>query len=313
MKLNTSAHWSNYWSEGNLTSVPRLPANYDGEVLAFWHEQFAALDAHATVLDVCSGNGAIALLAQDYSDTHKLQFRVKANDAAFIDVTAVTTLYPALLDKIESIEFRGDIPFENLDEKPRSFDLITSQYGIEYTNLETAAGKVATLLKPGGRFACISHAPGSDMLAVMKQENEDFSAISDSGLFQLEDTLTNHVGHRVHFPIELDHVLNYLHQEAQSRKSRFLLAVGRELEPLCNAVDGEIDGAVEQFIYQSTRLRYALLRLQDLMQVERRINQEPPWIRTFTNMGLKLERTGDIKQYGTQLIGSYYQLSKLEP
>ncbi|HEY9119557.1 MAG TPA: hypothetical protein VIN33_07345, partial [Marinobacter sp.] len=59
----------NYWRQGHLTSLPcGFSLNYDGEFLQFWHQQFALLGAGACVLDVCSGNGSIALLARDYSD-----------------------------------------------------------------------------------------------------------------------------------------------------------------------------------------------------------------------------------------------------
>ena len=56
-------HWSEYWKTGVLTSLPSdFKENYDGELYEYWESVLLAQQTPLRVLDVCTGNGAVAIL-----------------------------------------------------------------------------------------------------------------------------------------------------------------------------------------------------------------------------------------------------------
>ena len=68
------AQWSDYWAAGNLTSLPSdFAHNYDGEIKAFWFKIFDDLPDKSAILDVCTGNGAVAYLALDFAKANNNQ------------------------------------------------------------------------------------------------------------------------------------------------------------------------------------------------------------------------------------------------
>ena len=82
MNATQSDHWSDYWSRGSLTSLPQdFAANYDGEVAEFWQGAFSGLDDTGRMIDLCTGNGAIALLAAEYFASEKPDIEIVAVDA----------------------------------------------------------------------------------------------------------------------------------------------------------------------------------------------------------------------------------------
>ena len=79
------AAWSSYWSEGNINSFPNLFAeNYSGDIFRFWSETFTMLREHNRVLDICTGNGAIAILARDDVNRRNISCNIHAIDVAKI-------------------------------------------------------------------------------------------------------------------------------------------------------------------------------------------------------------------------------------
>ena len=175
MHSEASDHWTDYWQQGNLTSLPRgFASNYEGEFLQFWEAQFAGLARDACVLDVCSGNGSIALLAKGYSARHQLDLQVKATDAAHIDMARVIDSHPDLSQHIQAIEFLPGVRLEALAVAPASCDLVTNQFGIEYSDWAMSASNIYRMLKPGGCFAMVCHSADSKILQAMESQQADY-------------------------------------------------------------------------------------------------------------------------------------------
>ncbi len=83
----TSEHWESYY-RGALVSCPMgLEPNYTGEVRDAWVTFFATLPDGARVLDVGTGNGAVALIARETAGTLGRRFEVHGVDLAQIDPT----------------------------------------------------------------------------------------------------------------------------------------------------------------------------------------------------------------------------------
>ena len=84
-ELLNDDEWTQFWRRGSVTTFERSGnPNYDGEIREFWQLQFGALPRGARVVDLATGNGAVALLAAEYSSKNRMQFEINALDKAEI-------------------------------------------------------------------------------------------------------------------------------------------------------------------------------------------------------------------------------------
>jgi SAM-dependent methyltransferase len=149
--------WDRYWHFDRVASCcdEAGRSNYDPRIAEGWRSWFAGLDSGARILDLCTGNGAVALLALEVSDSLGKQFAITGVDRAAIDPAqfAVTRR-----ERLERIEFRGHVEAERLPFADASFDAVTSQYGIEYSDLDRSLPEAVRVLGPGGRLRFGMHA-----------------------------------------------------------------------------------------------------------------------------------------------------------
>lgn len=146
--------WTNYWATGALHScLGSFEGNYAGEVPEAWRGALAALPPGATVLDLCTGNGALPALFLAEPAGAGIA-RIHAVDLAQIRPEWVQQLDPAQRDRVA---FQGGIMAESLPFEDASFDLVCSQFGIEYTDLPRSLAEIARVLKPGGQLALVVH------------------------------------------------------------------------------------------------------------------------------------------------------------
>lgn len=161
----TSDQWSQFWSRDSITTFVRpFNGNYDGEFAEFWGKQFAGLGDSVCVVDLATGNGAVALLAQQYAIEHSRTFKVIGIDYADINPAKMLAAHEGLQPLLEIIEFRGGVRIEALGEDDASVDLLTSQYGFEYADADGAVAEAWRVLKPGGRAALILHHSASTVV-----------------------------------------------------------------------------------------------------------------------------------------------------
>jgi len=180
--------WSNYWAQGHVHSLGRAydGGNYSGSIRDFWQRVFDTLPEGARVLDICSGNGAVALLAVDYSSEHQRGLVVDAVDRAEIDPEQA--LGPEVA---AAIRFQGGVAVESLPFEADSFDLVTAQYGLEYTDAHTSVPELARVLRPGGQLAVIHHHPDSHVIRTARAERSliDGLLVADGVLPAVESLL----------------------------------------------------------------------------------------------------------------------------
>jgi len=154
----TSEQWSQFWSRDCITTfVRQFNTNYDGEFAEFWDTQFAQLFDGARVVDLATGNGAIALLARQYAAEHGRSFDVIGIDYAEIDPATVLAAHENLKPLIAEIEFRGGVQLEATGLDDGSVDLLTSQYGFEYADMAAGVAEAWRVLKAAGRMVLIVH------------------------------------------------------------------------------------------------------------------------------------------------------------
>lgn len=304
-------HWSDYWAAGRLTSLPDdFAANYEGEIAAFWSAQFRGVPEGGRMLDVCTGNGPIPLLAAAEFAACGRQVELVAIDAADIDPASVAATHPTLASLVTRVQFIGNSPVESHELPAEHFDLVTSQYGIEYADWHAAAGQVAHALKPGGRLAIICHCASPDMLQNNLALARDFEQLDRIGVL---GAIRRFLAGTLSF----------------SRLQRAVQAAGPELatayrhggtEMLQFVLVGlERIRAMNKDTIRSRRLdvrdflRYLELghaRCLDLLRVNQALAANPQWHRVFADAGLSPLDSGDIHLADGRLMGRAHRYEK---
>lgn len=152
-KKSDSSSWDTYWQGAQSSAAYTSGETSHPLVLAFWKEYFATArknNADLKVIDVASGNGAVV-------DSARNAFDGTLPDFTCLDVSASAI---QMLEK----QFPGvtgltaDAAHIPLDSY--SFDLVTSQFGIEYAGVD-AIFEAARLVSLGGELAFVLHSnPG---------------------------------------------------------------------------------------------------------------------------------------------------------
>jgi ubiquinone/menaquinone biosynthesis C-methylase UbiE len=106
------------------------------------------------VLDVGTGNGAIALIARETAIAKGCHFEIHGTDLAQIDpvrdVRNGATLF-------SGIRFHPRVATEQLPFEPATFDAVSGQYALEYTAMEAALREIHRVLKAGAHARFIVH------------------------------------------------------------------------------------------------------------------------------------------------------------
>jgi len=160
------AAWSRYWKRDVLHSLPgSFTGNYEGAIGRFWRDAFERLGAGHRILDIATGNGAIPQLVCTASAVDMP--RVDAIDLAEVAPDWLSSQPPACR---KALHFHSGVSAEALPFPDASFDLATSQYGIEYCDDARAIAELARVLRPGGRVALLVHHRNSRLAEVAREE-----------------------------------------------------------------------------------------------------------------------------------------------
>ncbi len=155
--------WSDYWRLGELTTLNFFREGYTGELAGFWHTLVDKLPDGARVVDLATGNGAVAVAVLRHARRLGRKLAVEGVDVAQIDPAEHAGKQPELREELQAIRFHPGTPLECTGLPAAHYDLVTSQYGIEYGDLRTAVAEIARLLVPGGRFGAILHSAESNV------------------------------------------------------------------------------------------------------------------------------------------------------
>ena len=183
----SAEQWTRYWSAGSTTSfLGRFDQNYDGEIKAFWQAGFNALPPQANIVDLGAGNGALSILAAEYSAGADKAFTVTAVDYAEIDPQdRVVGKLPA--DLRQRIRLLSGTRMEHTGLEAGQFDAAISQFGFEYGDVEQTVAEASRLLKPqAARLMLIMHHCDS---AVIRQAREGLQQVDTCDASGLHDIL----------------------------------------------------------------------------------------------------------------------------
>lgn len=188
----TADQWSTYWQGGALHSLPGLfEENYEGPIADFWHSVFNQLPANARILDLGTGNGALALLARHYSDENALEFEITGIDYANIQPASRSSGW--VKEPASRITFLPHRRMEETGLPGGHFHLVMSQFSFEYADREAAIAELGRLLRPeDGVFAAVLHHENSRILQQARDLERQILLCNRSGLVPLTRRIIEH-------------------------------------------------------------------------------------------------------------------------
>lgn len=306
-------HWTAYWKTGVLTSLPvDFKENYDGELAAYWEK--VLLDTglkEMEILDLCTGNGAIAVLLAELAAKHDIQANITAVDASDISPQVIAQAFPAKQPWLNKINFIGQCYVEQLTQTVnQSFDLVVSQYGLEYCDENLAAPEVFQVLKPGGQLVFVAHSPDTAMLQYMREEEavyqvlEDVKLLASFSRFGADQLSCNG------FKTRINQALKTMQTKFEFRQQNLFRTWGDaayQLSQMPNATLKTQRKEVQAFVMQYLHARQ---RSQDMIGVSEKLMESPDWYRTFVDHQFKLLNDGVITYQQQHNVGHYYQFEK---
>lgn len=145
--------WSRYWAAGAPHScVGTYGDCYGGKIAGFWHGVFGDLPAVASVLDIATGNGVLPRMLLD----------ARHEPGVTCDAVDIATVQPPWLARLSAadqarVRMHGGVDAAALPFDDGRFDLIVSQYGLEYTDLHRSVAELLRVRAPGGAVALVLH------------------------------------------------------------------------------------------------------------------------------------------------------------
>ncbi len=161
--------WTAYWQAGAMHSCPgTFNDAYQGAIGTLWLDLAAGLHKDDRVLDLGTGNGALPkLLWESAPDRSGLR----------IDAVDLAELRPTWFDPehFPGIRFQSGVAMEQLPYAAESFDVVVSQYGIEYARRPDVFHEVLRVATPEARLLFVMH-HADGLLARVAQEEAGHEA-----------------------------------------------------------------------------------------------------------------------------------------
>lgn len=163
--------WSDYWGQGALTtfSEGNFEQGYEGPIVDFWKGVLESLPADGRILDLATGNGALPLLFAEHASSIGKSWHITGVDFARLE--------PGVLDRAiassslkSNVQLLGETPMESTGLPDGSYDLITSQFGIEYGDLPSIVSEARRLLRRAGSLALVMHHPESKVVQFAERD-----------------------------------------------------------------------------------------------------------------------------------------------
>ena len=154
--------WRNYWKEDREASCVAKNSDTEKEIGEYWRSRFAELLDGSRILDIATGNGIVLAHAAIGAERVGKRFLLTGIDLADINPLHYVSNLP---EGLHQAKFVGRVAAEKLPFSDACFDVVVSQYGLEYADLEAALGEVERVLVPGGQLHWLAHSKESSVVA----------------------------------------------------------------------------------------------------------------------------------------------------
>ena len=148
-------HWEAYYRGGALASCPTGQGGwYDLELRDVWRSFFALQPTGGRILDIGTGNGAVALIAAETAAALDRQWEIHATDLAQIDPVRYVPDGPR---RFAGVFFHPGVATEHLPFAEGHFQAVSGQYALEYADTARALAAVARVLDHAGAAQFVMH------------------------------------------------------------------------------------------------------------------------------------------------------------
>ncbi len=140
--------WDAYWHENRIYSAgvdadPAISQSLDQQ----WGMLARVMPEGSRILDLACGNGAVGLAMARANKDGGPSLNITGIDSAAIDPPRFVPDHAELL---RTIEFKPMVKMESLPFPDDSFDVVVSQYGLEYGSPREALAEAARILRSHG-------------------------------------------------------------------------------------------------------------------------------------------------------------------
>jgi ubiquinone/menaquinone biosynthesis C-methylase UbiE len=308
-------HWESYYRGGALASCPLgLEPNYTREVRDLWVAFFSSLPDGARILDIGTGNGAIALIAVETAAALGRSYAVDGVDVAQIDPARYVKDGARLF---KDVRFHAGVSAEALPFEPGSFDAVSGQYALEWTDCSRSLAETFRVLKSGGRAQFILHHRDSIIVENAAESLRHAAVVLDeTKVFRL---FRRYVEAERASPRsatkqwqEIVAAGEFLQRKARESRSSMLLAMTLDslrhlFEQRGNASPAALERAVEGM---EAELRASVRRLQDVVAAAKSQEDIAELVRVAEATGFGAIGFGPQLHSGDKLVGWRLNLDK---
>ena len=256
----------------------------------------------ARVLDLAPGNGSLPKLAVDHLSELELEF-----DAVDLAELRPTWCQALGAEQRARLRFHSGIAAEQLPLPAECFDMVISQFGIEYSNRRQSHPEAVRVLKSGGKWSAVVHHAQSIIVHNARDElrhgewlfqpNGLLATVHDlSPLFERARTAEGRIGlDRDPAAHELRDRFNGLQEELERRADRSvcpdLLHEARRLtgQVLMAAGSGDSRSGQNQLAQFREAWVDSCLRLTDLVRCALDDAELSDWQRQLGLLGVQTE------------------------
>lgn len=309
-------HWENYYRRGALVTCPTgTDANYTADLRHTWVEFFEGLGPGARIVDVGTGNGPVPLIAKEVAERAARSFEIHGVDLAQIDPRRDV---PGGDASFAGVCFHAGVGAEALPFETGSFDAVTGNFALEYSDTARSIPELHRVLKPGGRARFVLHHRDSVVLSNAAGSFDQFRLVFDETrilrkLRRYLDLDRDRKPGAARASNELTVALRQIDAGLAGRPvGQSVLAGTGELVRQCLSARRALPvSALEARIAHFDRdLREAMRRLQDLQRCALGESQMRELVRQAAATGLTHGDVGTVQQGGRHLIGWRWDLQR---